>query len=246
MSSIGHSDFKIRLLVGRRVGRRAGFTAVELMVVIAIFTIMTGVVLANLPKFRDQSAVGLVAQQMALVARQAQIYGNNARAFKGENVPAYGLYFNFDGNGSNNNDGINDKSFVVFADKISSGSSGNNILDNIGIPSCGNNDVSAECLEKFTFQGGVHIKPDGVLSCNTSDNPVCRPQNGEVVVIFRNAYPDANFFINSSTQTQLTCLKIVIESIRNPGSDTDKEVVIYSTGHIFSRSPITDSCWATS
>ena len=53
---------------------RAGFSLIEMLVVVSIFTIVTAVVLANLPSFRDKSSLDLVAQEIAIQIRGAQTY----------------------------------------------------------------------------------------------------------------------------------------------------------------------------
>ena len=62
---------------GRRTG---GFSLIEMIVVIAIFMIITGVVLSNLPAFRDQSSLDLVAQEIAINIRGAQSYAMGSLA----------------------------------------------------------------------------------------------------------------------------------------------------------------------
>ncbi len=57
----------------------AGFTLIEMIVVIAIFGIVTTIILANLPTFRDRSSLDLVAQEVAINIRGAQVYGASGR-----------------------------------------------------------------------------------------------------------------------------------------------------------------------
>ncbi len=52
----------------------AGFTLIEMVTVIGIFVIVTGIILANLPSFRSSSALDLVAQEVATQVRGAQVY----------------------------------------------------------------------------------------------------------------------------------------------------------------------------
>lgn len=54
--------------------RLAGFSLIEMLVVVGIFTTVTAIVLANLPSFRDQSSLDLVAQEVAIQIRGAQTY----------------------------------------------------------------------------------------------------------------------------------------------------------------------------
>ncbi|OHA60583.1 MAG: hypothetical protein A2556_00245 [Candidatus Vogelbacteria bacterium RIFOXYD2_FULL_44_9] len=52
----------------------SGFTLIEMVTVIGIFVVVTGIILANLPSFRSSSALDLVAQEVATQVRGAQIY----------------------------------------------------------------------------------------------------------------------------------------------------------------------------
>ena len=202
-----------------------GFTALELLVVISIFTIMTGVVLANLPKFRDQTSVGLVAQQIALVARQAQVYGNSWRQLPdGNQVRAYGLYFSITLLGLPA--GIDKKSFIVFGDK-----SGNyqNYYDYVD--HCGG--TTTECMEKFTLPGGIIIS--GISYCTSSNScgSVATTPNS-INIMFRRVYPDAQFYNGSGGGLSPgSCAIIRISSTRDP--NLKKDVIIWSTGHIYTK-----------
>ncbi|MFA6416339.1 MAG: prepilin-type N-terminal cleavage/methylation domain-containing protein [Candidatus Paceibacterota bacterium] len=51
-----------------------GFTLIEMVVVIGIFVIVTGIILANLPSFRRSSSLDLAAQEVAIQVRGAQVY----------------------------------------------------------------------------------------------------------------------------------------------------------------------------
>lgn len=53
---------------------KAGFTLVEMMVAVAIFFIITGAVLINVPRFRSRVDVDLVAGEAILYVRSSQVY----------------------------------------------------------------------------------------------------------------------------------------------------------------------------
>lgn len=75
-----------------------GFTLIEMIVVIAIFGIVTIVVLANLPVFSDRNSLDLVAQEVAIHLRGAQVFGGGGRVGSGEGRPTYGIHFVTDNN----------------------------------------------------------------------------------------------------------------------------------------------------
>ncbi len=72
----------------------AGFTLIEMIVVIAIFGIVTTIILANLPTFRDRSSLDLVAQEVAINIRGAQVFGASGRVQEVVGKPTYRITFN--------------------------------------------------------------------------------------------------------------------------------------------------------
>jgi len=74
----------------------AGFSLVEMMTVIAIFFIITAVILANLPDFQNKTSMDLVAQDVALGIRTAQVYSTATRRASSGDFPSYGAYFTSD------------------------------------------------------------------------------------------------------------------------------------------------------
>lgn len=77
-----------------------------MIVVITIFLIITGVILANLPNYREQKNLDLVAQEIVTTIRQTQVYGLSSKKFSNSFVP-YGVYFS---------QTAMQQQFVVFAD----------------------------------------------------------------------------------------------------------------------------------
>ena len=101
------STFDFRL--STRASR--GFTLVELMVTIGIFTMMTGVVLSKYGTFDTNAKFANVSEDIVLALRQAQVYGVGSKAYSAVcgtgsvfTCP-YGVYFSTTGN-----------SAIVFAD----------------------------------------------------------------------------------------------------------------------------------
>ncbi len=72
----------------------AGFTLVELMVVSAIFMVLSSVVLSANTRFGNRVVLQNLAHEMALTVREAQVYGIAVRRFSGTNFDVgYGMYF---------------------------------------------------------------------------------------------------------------------------------------------------------
>lgn len=79
----------------KNCGTDAGFSLVELLVVVSIFVIMTSIVLYNQNKFSSDISISNASYEVALEIRQAQIYGTLVREGEvgGEFDAAYGMHF---------------------------------------------------------------------------------------------------------------------------------------------------------
>src|SRR3989344_4535409 len=83
------------LLQAKRYKLQAGFTLIEMLVVIAVMAIVTGVMLANNGRFGGQVLLQNLAYDIALTLRQAQVYGISVQRFEDTNeyVAGYGVNF---------------------------------------------------------------------------------------------------------------------------------------------------------
>lgn len=81
-----------------------GFTLLELLVVLAIFIIITSIVLANYPLFKDGISLKKTAQQIAIAIHEAEVYAMAVKSFN-DQFSGYGAHFE---SGSS--------SFVLFSD----------------------------------------------------------------------------------------------------------------------------------
>jgi len=78
------------------VNKKKGFTLIEMMVVLVIFSIITGIVIVNVPSLRNRVSVDLVAQSIALNIRQAQSFGIATRQIDNVTPTSWGVHFNRD------------------------------------------------------------------------------------------------------------------------------------------------------
>jgi prepilin-type N-terminal cleavage/methylation domain-containing protein len=89
-----------------------GFTMIEMLTVLAIFAVLTSVVLFNYTKFRSDTILTNMAYEIALSIREAQIYGVSARGVKIDGGPSldfsvsHGIYIPAD----------NSNQYFLFAD----------------------------------------------------------------------------------------------------------------------------------
>lgn len=211
-----------------------GFTLIELVVVVAIIVIVTGVILANLPAFRSKISLDLIAEEVAITIRQAQVYGIGTREFGERNFPSHGIYFNE----------ATPERFVLFADvcnesgaaqpddtfqeSFSSGCLASNIPTN-------QNGEPTELREEFMFHGGVQFSQ--ILGCVGND---CIPlPNGDMNIIFRRPDPEATFNPAKETvdSTPFNRIIAVIHSPQAVAGGQDRHVVVSNTGQIYACNP---------
>lgn len=189
-----------------------GLTLIEMLVVITIFTIMTAVIMADFPSFRDKTALDLIAQEIATTIRQAQVYGIGTRE-AGSKFTSYGIYFDL-----SDTTNLGKKAFYLYADKDATNSfSSPNPLLNCNQTGEGENE---DCLiEKFTITGTAEISE----LCADGD---CTSQNlNNLDIFFQRFYPEADFVGITPSYVQ-----IVVQSTRN--TSNQRKIEVRKTGQI--------------
>ncbi len=141
---------------------------VELMVTLAIFVVMTSTVLANYPSFNNKIGLEILAQNIALSIREAQVYGISIRAEglqASARAPAYGVHFY--GAVTDLRDQTHTsaasgggRQYIIFAD--GNGNKQYDGTDRGGACQSGPGDV-AECVNVFTLSGPSEI---GIICSN--------------------------------------------------------------------------------
>ncbi|HYC83352.1 MAG TPA: prepilin-type N-terminal cleavage/methylation domain-containing protein [Candidatus Paceibacterota bacterium] len=157
-------------------GVAKGFTLIEMLVVIAIFTIMTGIILANLPEFRDQTSLELLAQQMAINIRTVQVYGVATRISndgQADRFGWYGIRFSLADQGASV---VNRSVSRMFSDVVQDGKY----------------DETTDVAEfDYRISNGYEITNICAVS---SQNPNCVDMPGGMVdVVYRRPNPEATF-----------------------------------------------------
>ncbi|MDO8590024.1 MAG: type II secretion system protein [bacterium] len=202
----------------------AGFTLVELMVSLAIVSVILTVVVSNQSTYTDGAALMGLADEISSSVSQAQAYGIGVKEFSpgsGEFDASYGLAFSLLSSDSNT-------AYLSFADRDPIGPAlPNQSYD--GDWSCPVGG-SSECLGKVDISRGNYIESLCVVRSSGADNcSVAR----RVDISF--ARPDTEtqliFFNTSGGQfnpPNMIGAKIVLQS---PGGST-RSVTVYSTGQI--------------
>ena len=187
-----------------------GFTLIEMMVVIAIFFIITGVLLVNVPDFRDKTSVDLVAQDIAVTIRTAQVFGVGNKAVNDQIVP-YGVNFTVgQGNG-----------FILFADLPDEGGNSNHKYD----PSQGCGGVN-ECQTAYLLNG---FSVDSIKGYNNDEVT----EINKINILFTKPRLSPYFCAETDgvcdSLPNVSRVEIVIKA--NRGSKY-KKVVVYANGQI--------------
>lgn len=205
-----------------RKNYRCGFSLVELMVVLAIFSVITGIILNNAPEFRDKTSLELVAQNIALNIRGAQVYGAGTKVIGTDAPQSFGIHFN---QGQKTN-------FLLFADLDS-----NDRYSNIAFD-CQNN----ECLELYKLRGAKIYR----ICIGSGNNCTFLDEIGPaamVDIIYTRPQSEADFCIRSdysspSCLDSYTSASSLIIGIANNKEDKFREVTVWRNGQIEVSEPI--------
>lgn len=195
---------------------QSGLTLVELVVILAIVAVVSGVLIFNYSNFRDNTTIRGLSQEVALAVRKAQTYATSVRSITSgstTNFPAYGISFSAN-TGASNSATPNYKKFILFANI---GTPPNSSYDNGGtctVPTAGN-----ECLENFTINSVDTI----MEACADVTN--CVSGTTTLDIIFERPSPDAKICINGSCSFSSA-------SIRVGTALKSRVITIWNTGQI--------------
>lgn len=94
---------------------KRGFSLIEMLVVVAIMLIITMVILFDLPRMGGSTSIDLIAQEVAINIRGAQVYSGATKVEKGGTTfTSFGVHFNSLPNCAGNK-------FLLFADNAAIG-----------------------------------------------------------------------------------------------------------------------------
>lgn len=208
---------------------KKGFTLIEMLMVLAIFTILTSIVMYNYAEFNSKTIMTNMAYEIALTVRQAQVYSLGVRGQVGTGSfdNRYGVYFN-------TNDG--GKEFAFFFDKRDGENEPNGWCDageNVGNCLACVSDSDGECLEKVTLTRDIFINKiclsDGInpVDENTGQCVGSNPIE-EVSVTFDRPNPDAKVAVEYGDNDTKKNLGIVVKN----SFGNQRAVIIRNTGQI--------------
>jgi prepilin-type N-terminal cleavage/methylation domain-containing protein len=200
-----------------------GFSLVELMVVIGIFALISGVVVFDYGRFSSNLIVTNLAYEGALAVRQAQVYGISVKQTKaaqgtgGVSLDAsYGVWFENPASG-----GLN-QNFYLFADAVGGTTNkfdrdinGNNIEEEESFSMNGSNTISKFCV---TNSGATSCSSDGRID--------------SISIIFKRPEPNAKIYAYKGETTVVnggSKAEIIFTSGRG---DKKARMTVTSTGQI--------------
>ncbi len=204
----------------KRKSIQAGFTLIEMLVVIGIFTVITAVAFVDQGKLNSSVLLTNIAYETALAVREAQVYGLGVRKdilnmdnnFEGE----YGVHF----------DMTNDREIVVYS----------NSPDDTNTPSqMYNSSINeARYLYQFVNQRGNKIQAlcfGNFASGETACTPEASNSKSLIDITFKRPEPKARFYVpeNDLTGTSPGPAYIVVSTLDDKSC---KVVVVYQTGQI--------------
>lgn len=163
------------LVVRENARTSRGFSLIELLVVTAIFIVISSVTLASQSRFGAQVVLENMAYDIALSVRHAQLYGIAVRRFGSASFDvAYGMHF------------TSPTTYELFADSLE----GNGIYD------CPDpqNPATCELVEVTTIVGGHRINS---LCVRPTGSPGFVCDKSRLDILFKRPEPDA--YIRAST-----------------------------------------------
>lgn len=213
-----------------------GFTLAELITVIAIFVLISAMVLFNYNGFQNSISLGNLSDDIALTVRKAQVYaigskGMSIQNFTGVQFPGYGLHFETNPSKLSASS-ANEKSFIFFAD----------ISMAPGVPADGlYTSASGSCNPAFV---GINDECLDIINITSGDkitdicsNGTCYSYGGTydtLDVVFKRPESDAYLCPRSSAgapvcpSTPPSNAGVKIKALNG----TTKTITIYNTGQI--------------
>lgn len=207
----------------------SGITIIELLVVISIFIIISGITIFNYSKFKSTATLQNLADDIALSVRRVQGYAIGVKGYNDEFNRPYGIHFTSNPEVVSQYSGSS-RSFILFIDmndngKYDAGSS-------CGIPS-----EDSECLEVLSVNNTNMVSEIHIIENN---NDIIIDKEDTLAILFKRPNPEPGLFCygDSSNDTSFCDpLSAEISSVQirvaNPNSyDTHKDIIVNSNGQI--------------
>jgi Tfp pilus assembly protein FimT len=208
-----------------KIKYNSGVTLVELVVVITIFMIISGIAIFNYGNLNSSMSLQNLADDIALSVRRTQGYAIGVRGSSGIFGDGYGIHFTTNPDISQLYKGSN-KSFVLFADITP-----NNKYDYFDYDKCGSPRINNECIEVLNI-----TSTDKITEIFLDNDAVAISPTSTVDVLFNRPNPEPVFCYRNNP-SDIPCdvrvisfIKIKISSTRD--TQTSRTITISNNGQI--------------
>lgn len=210
------------------LNKKQGFTIVELMIVIGIFSVLSAVVLFQYGNFNSQIILTNMAYEVALATRQSQVYALGVRGQAGQDnfSNRYGMYFDLRPEPEG-------EKFIFFIDRgeVDNPDAANKICDGLSPgEDCFACELGDECEESYSFLRDIHIES---LCLSDTNDPIDEDNtcNGDFVdaatITFERPNPDAIIYDPVNAQEYASAAIFVSNQY-----DDLRAVIVKTTGQI--------------
>lgn len=197
----------------------AGFTIIELIVVLGIIGVITAIVLSSQNSFNKTFILANTAYDIALTLRSAEGFGTGGRAFGSSANAGYGVHFQRGAPGS----------FIFFADTAPG------VSQSCATPDCKPGDYVYDnadtIVQTYTLGNGITISD----FCAFLGRWWCASASelSSLDITFARPNPDAFIRANDSTYTSYTaaCLKVTSKS------GVSRFISVAASGQIIAEAP---------
>ncbi len=201
-----------------QINKKSGMSYIELIVVLSIFSVLSGVVIYNYGDFQSKVDIKNLSSEIGLKIVEAQkssLSGLLPQVSVSPTwKPSYGVYFNF------NDKGLSQNGFIYFTD-----------LDSNGFFDGGN--CTGECLEKITIGKGnivsginVFYSSGGVKRMGAEDSKGTPIE--DLTVSFSRPSSGAIINTNAGFTSAVSFVQIIVTSPKS----TTSQINIYPSGRI--------------
>jgi len=221
----------------KKIKYNRGMTLIELMVVLFIFMIVTGLTIFDYGSFRTSSTMQNISDDIALSIRKAQSYAIGAYGTASTFTYSYGMHFSIARSGILNTRSGTYKSFVLFTDITGDKKYTYDGVTNPNV--CGSPALTNECSELLSIVSADEIS-NIYINGNASTGTPIIPDSSVDIVFTR---PNLNAIIcyrkatspNTCDPAPISNVSIEVSNGQSGINRKYKLISVWNTGQISSK-----------